>query len=328
MAKPKVVVTRMTPGLDKSEIWDAFDVWAWEEDRVIPTEILKEKAVAAEGMLITAFDPFDASVINGVPNLKVVSVYGVGVDNVDLAACTARGIPVGHTPGVVTEATADSGLALMLASSRRILQGDAYVRAGKWETWSPTLMISNDVYGKTLGMVGLGRIGQAIARRAKGFDMTILYHTRTPKPEAERELGAIHTPLDDLLARADFVMVIVPLTDETRHMINASAFSKMKKSATLINVARGGVVDHAALYDALSKGTIKAAAVDVTEPEPLPKDSPLLSLENFLVAPHVATGTWECREMMTDLAVANLLAAMRGEPLKACANLAALAARK
>ena len=320
MAKPKVVVARMTPGLESTEIWDAFDIWAWKEDRVMPEAMFREKAAGADGLLVTTFEPIDAALLDAAPSLKVVSVYAVGVDAVDLPACTARGVPVGNTPGVVTQATADMALALMLSFSRRVLEGDAFVRAGKWESWSPYLMISNDVHGKTLGMVGMGRIGQAIAKRAAGFDMKILYHSRTPKPEAERELGVVRASLDDLLARSDIVVIILPLTDQTRHMIDAAALAKMKKNALLINVARGGVVDHKALYQALSSGAIRGAAADVTEPEPLPRDDPLLTLDNFLVAPHVATGTWECRGLMTDLAVKNLMAGMRGESLAAYAN--------
>ena len=320
MAKQKVVVTRMTPGLKESGIWDDFDVWAWEEDRVLPTEIFMEHITDAEGAYITAFEPVNKELLARAPNLKVISNYGVGVDNVDLAACTAHGVPVGNTPGVVTEATADMTFALMLTLSRRILECNQFVREGKWDTWSPYLMISNDVHGKTLGIVGMGRIGQAIAKRGVGFGMDILYHTRTPRPEAEKAYGARRVDLNTLLAESDIVVTIVPLTPDTKHLINDQAFAQMKQSAILINTARGGVVDPQALYRALSSGKIKGAAVDVTEPEPIAKDDPLLALDNFLVAPHVATGTWETREMMTDLAVRNLRKGLKGEPLVHCAN--------
>lgn len=320
MAKPKVVVARMTPGLKESRIWDECDVWAWEEDRVMPADLLREKAVNAEGVYLTSFDPADQALLDLAPKLRVVSNYAVGVDNVDLAACTARGIPVGHTPGVVTEATADMCFALMLALSRRILEADAYVRAREWTTWSPYTMISHNVSGKTIGIVGMGRIGQAIGRRAKGFGMEMLYHTRSRRPEAEQELGCTHVSYDALLKRSDIVVMIVPLTPETKHMVNDDAFAKMKQSALLINVARGGVVDPKALYRALSTHRIAGAALDVTEPEPIGHDDPLLGCSNLLLAPHVATGTWETREAMTELAVDNLLLGLRGEKLLHYAN--------
>lgn len=320
MAKPKVVVTRMTPGLKESALFAECDVWAWEEDRVMPEELFREKAPGADGLFVTPFDPIDAALLDACPRLRVVSTYAVGVDNVDLPAAAERGVPVGNTPYVVTEATADMCFALMLAFSRRIPEGDAFVRAKKWETWSPYLMISNNVHGKTLGIVGMGRIGQAIAKRATGFDMNILYHTRNPRPEAEEKFGCAYVSYGELLARSDIVVMIVPLTGETRHMMNAESLAKMKESAILVNVARGGVVDPKALHDALAAKRIRGAAVDVTEPEPIGKDDPLLTLDNFLIAPHVATGTWETRQLMTDVAVDNLMRGLRGEPLRYYAN--------
>lgn len=320
MGKPKVVVARMTPGLKERDLWSECDVWAWEEDRVMPTELLREKLADAEGAYITAFDPIDVALLDAAPKLRVISNYGVGVDNIDLTACTERGIAVGNTPGVVTEATADMAFALLLAFSRRIPEGDAFVRAKKWKTWSPYLMISNDVFGKTIGMVGMGRIGQAIARRAVGFEMSILYHTRTRKHEAEQRYGCRYVSYDRLLAESDIVVTVVPLTEETYHMVDEAAFAKMKESAVLINVARGGVVDPKALYQALSSKRIRGAALDVTEPEPIPPDDPLLTCDNLLVVPHVATGSWETRRMMTDLAVENLMAGLRGQSLRFYAN--------
>jgi len=250
----------------------------------------------------------------------VVSNYAVGVDNIDLPACTERGIAAGNTPGVVTEATADMAFALMLALSRRIKEADTFVKEKHWQTWSPFLMISNDVYGKTLGIVGMGRIGQAIARRAKGFEMPMLYHTRNRRPEAEEAYACRHVTYDELLRESDIIVTIVPLTDATYHMVDDTAFSKMKASAIVVNVSRGGVVDPAALHRALSTGRIRGAALDVTEPEPIPPDDPLLTCGNLLVAPHVATGTWETRRLMTDLAVKNLMAGLEGRPLAHYAN--------
>jgi glyoxylate reductase len=320
MTKPKVVVARMTPGLEETEIWEQCDVWAWREDRICPPEVLRQHVGDAEGLLVTSFDPVDEALLDAAPRLRVVSNYAVGVDNIDLPACTARGIPAGNTPGVVTEATADMAFALMLALSRRIKEADTFVKSRQWKTWSPFLMISNDVYGKTLGIVGMGRIGQAIARRAVGFEMRLLYHTRNRRPEAEERYGCTHVSYEALLRQSDIVVTIVPLTDATYHLVDAAAFARMKESALLVNVARGGVVDPKALYDALSSRRIRGAALDVTEPEPIAPDDPLLTCENLLVAPHVATGTWETRKLMTDLAVRNLMAGLQGRPLAAYAN--------
>lgn len=320
MAKPNVVVARMTPGLEESDLWTQCDVWAWEEDRIIPPELLREKAAAAEGLYVTSFDPVDQALLDAAPSLRVVSNYAVGVDNIDLAACTERGIQAGNTPGVVTEATGDMAFALMLTLSRRIKEADAFVKAGQWKTWSPTLMISNDVFAKTLGIVGMGRIGQAIARRAVGFQMPMLYHARHPRPEAEQAYGCRYASLDELLAQSDIVVTILPLTPETHHLMNDETIGRMKESALLINVARGGIVDPKALHRALTAKRIRGAALDVTEPEPIDPKDPLLGCDNLLVAPHVSTGTWEARRGMTDLALQNLFAGLAGKPLPYLAN--------
>lgn len=321
MAKPKVVVSRMTPGLENASLWNECDVaFAWEEDRIMPADLLREKVADAEGLYITSFDPIDTALLDAAPNLRVISTFAVGTDNIDLPACTERGIVVGNTPGVVTEATADQAFALMLALSRRTVESDRFVKGRQWETWSPYLMISNDLYAKTLGIVGMGRIGQAIARRAVGFEMEILYTARSQKPEAEQAYGAKYASLDELLRRSDIVITILPLTPETKHLIDAEALGKMKETAFLVNVARGPIVDPTALHEALSAGRIKGAALDVTVPEPIAKDDPLLDLDNILIAPHVATGTWECRQKMTDMTVGNLLRGLNGQELLACAN--------
>ncbi|MCZ6841641.1 MAG: D-glycerate dehydrogenase [SAR324 cluster bacterium] len=320
MTKQKVVVCRKPPGPALERLFEQCDVWMWEEDNTVPRELLLEKVRGAEGLYTMLFDQVNQELLDAAPQLKVVSTMAVGVDNIDLAACTARGIPVGHTPIVVTEATADFAMALMLAASRRIFPSAEFVRNKQWKEWSPTLMIANDVHRKTLGIVGMGRIGQAIARRARGFDMNLLYHARSPKPEAERDLGVSYRALDDLLAESDIVILILPLTEETRHMINGETLAKMKPSAYLINSARGPIVDPAALYRALSEGRLAGAALDVTEPEPISADDPLLSLENCLIVPHISTSTWETRAMMTEVSVTNLLNGLQGEPLMHCAN--------
>ena len=320
MSKPKVVVARMTPGLEGASLWDECDVWAWREDRIIPPEILLEHVGEAEGLYATSFDPIGQAILDAAPRLKVVANYGVGVDNVDLAAMTARGIPVGNTPGVVTEATADMTMALMLALSRRIVNAANFVTGKRWETWSPELMISHDVFGKTVGIVGAGRIGRAIAKRCHGFSMRILYHARSAKPALEATYGAQYRSLPDLLAQSDIVVTILPLTPDTQHMINKETLAMMKPGALLINTARGAVVDPKALYEALASGHLGGAALDVTVPEPIGKDDPLLSLENCLIAPHIATSTWEAREAMTRITVTNILNGLAGQPLLHCAN--------
>jgi lactate dehydrogenase-like 2-hydroxyacid dehydrogenase len=320
VAKPKIVITREPPQPALGRMLEECEAWMWEEDSTMKRDLLLEKVREAEGLHVMLLDQVNEELLDAAPNLRVVSTMAVGVDNIDLEACTKRGIPVGHTPFVVTEATADFSIALMLAASRRIWEGAQFVRAGKWKEWSPTLMIANDVHAKTLGIVGMGRIGQAIARRASGFDMKIIYHSRSPKPEAEQALGVSYRGLDDLLAESDIVIMIVPLTDETRYMIDDAALGKMKSSAYLINTARGAVVDPKALYRALSEGKIRGAALDVTDPEPISPDDPLLTLDNCLIVPHVATSTYETRAAMGDVSANNLLKGLKGERLQHCAN--------
>jgi glyoxylate reductase len=325
--KPKVVVARMTPGIEESPLFAECDVFAWREDRLMPKELLAEQVGDAEGLVTSAFDVVNEAVLAQAPRLRVVSQFAVGLDNLDVKALTARGVPVGYTPFAVTEATADMALALMLSLSRRIVPSAQFVRAKLWRDWSPTLMIANDVFGKTLGIVGMGRIGQAIARRARGFNMTLLYHARNRRSEAEQALGVQYRSYDQILAESDILIFILPLSPETRYMVNDAAFAKMKKSAMVINVARGPIVDPKALYRALSSGRIAAAALDVTDPEPVAPDDPLLTLENLLITPHVATSTWETRREMTRVTVTNLLNGLAGKPMLHCANPEAQRAR-
>jgi glyoxylate reductase len=319
-AKPRVVVARLTPGLQESALYDHCEVDAWTEDRIMPKELLLEKAHHAEGLYTTSFDPVNEALLAQAPKLRIVSQFAVGLDNLDLKALTARGIPAGYTPMAVTEATADMALALTLSLSRRIIASNQYVRDKKWRDWSPTLMIANDVFGKTLGIIGMGRIGSAIARRAKGFNMNMLYYARNRRPEAEQAYGVQYRTYDQILAESDILIFILPLSPDTRHMVNDAAFEKMKKTAMVINVARGPIVDPKALYRALSTGRIAAAALDVTDPEPIPADDPLLGLDNLIITPHVATSTWETRREMTRVAVANLLNGLAGKPMLFCAN--------
>ena len=274
----------------------------------------------AEGLLTWLIDRVDEALLARMPRLRVVSNMAVGVDNIDLEACRRRGISVGHTPGVLTDAVADLTLALLLAVARGIFPAAQDAREGRWGLWSPTRWLGADLQGATLGIVGLGGIGQAVARRAVGFGLRIGYTSRTPKPEAEAAYGAQRLPLDELLAMSDFVSLHVPLTPETRGLIGEAALRRMKPTAYLINMARGPVVDTDALVRALQEGWIAGAALDVTEPEPLPPAHPLYRLPNCVIVPHIGSATHATRRRMAELACANLLAGLRGEPLPHRAN--------
>ena len=294
-------MTRRLPGDALARLEAEHQVELWE-GRLQPSAAkLAEHAAQADGLLCLLTDRIDAELLAACPRLRVVSNYAVGVDNIDLAATAARGIPVGYTPDVLTEATADATFALLLACARRIVEGDAEVRAGHWLTWEPGLLLGRDVHGKTLGIVGMGRIGTAVARRANGFDMEVL---------DAREAG-----LEAVLERSDFVSLHLPLTDATRHLIGERELRCMRPDAILVNTSRGAIVDTQALRHALMEGWIGGAALDVTDPEPLPKGHPLLDAPNLVVIPHIASASWGARTAMADLAVDNLLAGLAGEPM-------------
>jgi glyoxylate reductase len=296
-------VTRELPGPALDRLRENHQVDLWPE-RVPPThEELIEHVREADGLLSLLSDQINAEVIESAPQLKAISNYAVGYDNVDLAAAAARNIPVGHTPDVLTDATADLAFALLLAAARRLPEGIDEVRAGESLTWEPAHNLGAEVHGATLGIVGFGRIGQAMARRAEGFDMVVLHTDSRSTPEE----------VSELLARSDFVSLHCPLTPQTHHLINAEALQQMKPTAILINTARGGVVDQEALRRALHDGVIGGAALDVTDPEPLPPDDPLLTAPNLIVVPHIGSATRATREHMADLAVDNLLAGLAGE---------------
>ena len=258
----------------------------------------------------------DAPLLMAAPNLKVVSQMAVGVDNIDLQACQARGIPVGHTPGALTDATADVAMTLLLAVARKLTQTAADAREGRWGTWNPTQWLGSDLAGSTLGIVGMGAIGQATARRAKAFGMKIVYHSRSRYLDIEKELEAEKVTFRELLQQSDVVSLHTPLTAETTHLIDGSALSAMKKSAILINTARGGVVDQDALVEALRYGEISAAGLDVTTPEPLPTYHPLFQMPNCLILPHIGSATQRTRQRMAQLACENLLLGLDSQPLK------------
>lgn len=276
---------------------------------------LKAALPTADGLLTMLTVKVDAALLDLAPNLKIVSQMAVGVNNIDLAACAARGIPVGHTPGVLTDATADVAMTLMLATARRLPEATADAREGRWGSWNPMQWLGADLAGSTLGIVGMGAIGQATARRARAFGMRIVYHSRSQYSEIEAELGAEKVSFRDLLAQSDFVSLHTPLTAETKHLIDADALHAMKRSAILINTARGEVVDQAALISALQSGEIQAAGLDVTTPEPLPTDSILFAIPNCLVLPHIGSATQRTRRRMAELACENLLLGLEGKPL-------------
>ena len=322
MGAPRVLVARVIPDEGLQPILAACEARIWEGELPPPREELLRLIEGCDGVLTLLTDRVDDEFLDRAgPQLKVVSNFAVGFDNVDVAACTRRGVAVGNTPGVLTETTADLAFALLMAAARRIPEGDRYVRAERWRTWGPMLLLGPDVHGATIGIVGFGRIGQAVARRALGFGMKVVYHSLTRRSaDVENSLGAEFLPLDDLLARSDFVSLHVNLTDETRHLMNAERLARMKPSAVLVNTSRGPVVDPKALYEALRDGVLFAAALDVTDPEPIPFDDPLLSLDNCLVVPHIASASRATRGRMAAMAAANLLAGVRGERLPTPVN--------
>jgi glyoxylate reductase len=257
----------------------------------------------------------DGPLLARLPALRVISNYGVGVDHIDLAAAAARRIPVGNTPGILDGATADMGFCLLLAAARRLVAGDRYARSPAFTRYDPGYLLGREIHGQTLGIVGLGRIGRQVARRARGFDMRVLYHNRRRDEVAEAALSAQYASFGDLLAQSDFVMLSCPLTDQTRCLIDAAALARMKPTAILVNISRGPVVDMAALTAALAERRIYAAALDVTDPEPLPRDHPLLSLDNLTIAPHLGSATEQTRQRMAEVSVENLLRGLAGQPL-------------
>ncbi len=281
---------------------------------------LAERLAEADGLLTLLIDRVDDSLLDRAPRLRVVSNMAVGVDNIDLADCTRRGIPVGNTPGVLTEGTADLTMALLLSAARRLPEASQDARQGRWITWSPTGWLGADLNGATLGIVGMGKIGCAVAGRARGFGLRLVYYDPKRRPDIEESLGAICLPLDELLAQSDFVTLHTPLLPETHRLIDEQALRRMKKTAILINAARGPIVDTEALVRALREGWIAAAALDVTDPEPLPPTHPLYQLPNCLVVPHIGSATQGTRRRMAELACANLLAGIAGLPLPHCAN--------
>jgi lactate dehydrogenase-like 2-hydroxyacid dehydrogenase len=300
-------VTRELPGSALDRLRAEHDVEVWGEPSPPPRDALAAAAAEAEGLLALLADPIDAELIDSLPQLRVISNYAVGVDNVDVEAATARGIPVGHTPGVLTDSTADLAVALMLAIARRLSEGERIVHDGEWGTWNPASFLGRDLHGATVAIVGGGRIGRAVGRRLEGFGCELDYVGRDD-------------PLAPALEAAEFVTVHAPLTEATRGLIGEAELQLMKPTAYLVNTARGPIVDPAALERGLREGWIAGAALDVTDPEPLPADHPLLSAPNLLVIPHLGSATHRTREAMAGLAVDNLLAGLAGERMPRCVN--------
>ena len=315
--RPHVFVTRRIPDAGLEAMRAAADVDLWDEELPPSRDVLLERVRGVDGLLSLLTDRVDGELLDSAgPSLKVVSNYAVGYDNIDVEACRALGVAVGNTPGVLTETTADLAFALLMAVARRLPESYDFVRQDRWQTWGPLLLLGKDIHGATLGIIGFGRIGREMARRAKGFGMRTLYYSRTRVPaEVESELDATFMPLDEVLAQSDFISLHTALTEETRHLIDAPALARMKQGAILINSSRGGVVDQAALADALRSGHLFGAGLDVTDPEPMRADDPLLSLPNCLVVPHIASASERTRDRMAEKAAANLLAGLVGEPL-------------
>jgi len=314
--RPKVFVSRIIPEAGLNLIREACNAEVWPDVMPPPYDLLIEKVKSVDGLLSTLNDRIDANLIAACGNdLKVISQMSVGYDNIDVKAAQARGIPIGNTPGVLTDATADLAFALILAAARRIVEGVEYIRDGKWRTWEPLALLGGDLSGATLGIIGLGRIGEAVARRARGFDMRIIAYSPSKKAEDIAQLGIELVSLDQLLQQSDYVSIHVPLNAQTRGLINAEALRKMKPSAILINTARGPIVDQQALYEAVKSGVIGGAALDVTNPEPMSSDDPLLSLTNVTIVPHIGSASLKTRNKMATMAAENLIAGVSGKPL-------------
>ena len=326
MAKPRVFVTRVIAQEALDKLAQAAEMEVWPEELPPPYEVLQEKARDAEGLLTLLSDRIDAALMDAAPKLKVVSNLAVGYDNINTAEATKRHIAVSNTPGVLTGTTADLAFTLLMAAARRVVEADNYTRKGQWKTWGPKILLGQDIHNATLGIIGLGRIGAEIAKRARGFNMKALYYDEMRRSEEEeRQLGLEYIPdLAKLLPRADFISVHVPLLPQTRHLIGPAEFALMKPTAVLINTSRGPVVDQKALYQALKSGQIFSAGLDVTEVEPIPPDDPLLTLDNVIITPHIASGSFTTRKEMALMAAENLLAGLCGKTPPNCVNPEAL----
>ncbi len=321
MGQPRVFVSReiFADALDMIRAEAHTELWPHELPP--PRDVLLNKVAGVDGVICLLTDGIDAEFMDTAgPQLKVISQIAVGFDNIDVPEATRRGIPVGNTPEVLTQTTADATWALLMAAARRIGEAERAVRAGQWRTWHPLHYLGQDIYGSTLGVIGMGRIGFEVARRGTGFDMTVLYSDVVRREDLEGEFGFNYVEQDTLLREADFVTLHTTLSDSTYHMIDEAALHAMKPTAVIVNAARGPVIDPKALYDALKTGEIAAAGLDVTEPEPIPDDDPLLTLENCVIVPHIASASVATRREMSRIAAQNLVNGLKGERLLTCVN--------
>jgi glyoxylate reductase len=320
-SKPKVFVTRRLPAAGLDRICQQCDAEVWPEQMPPPYDLIKQKLATCDGLVSLLTDRIDAALMDAAPRLKVVSNYAVGFNNIDIPAATARGIAVGNTPGVLTDATADMAFCLLIAAARRLVDSYHYAQSGQWKTWEPLGHLGQDLAGRTLGVVGMGRIGYALARRCHfGWNMPVLYHDTYRHEKAETELDARQVDLDTLLAQADFISVHTDLNEQTRGLFNAARFRQMKPTAVFVNTARGPIVVEKDLVEALKGGVIFAAGLDVTDPEPPDHRGELLHVPNLVVAPHIASATVGTRNAMADICANNLLAGLSGQPLPAPVN--------
>ncbi len=319
--KPKVFVTRIIPDHGLEQIQAHCDAEVWTEPLPPPYEHICRRIANCDGLVSLLTDRIDSGLLDAGPKLKVVSNFAVGFNNIDVPAATARGIAVGNTPGVLTDATADMAFCLLIAAARRVVEGHTYSESGRWKTWEPLGHLGQDLAGRTLGIVGMGRIGYAMAQRCRGgWGMKVLYFDVNRSEKAEKELGAKQVDFDTLLRESDFISVHADLNESTRRMFGEAQFKKMKRTAVFVNTARGPLVDQTALCTALQSGTIFAAGLDVTDPEPPDPDDPILKLPNLIVAPHIASATVGTRNAMADICAKNLIAGLNGQPLPACVN--------
>ncbi|TDL32459.1 D-glycerate dehydrogenase [Jeotgalibacillus sp. S-D1] len=313
----KVFVTRKLDDEIIDQLSQHFKVEEWpHDDRPVPREELIKQVSDSHALLTMLSDQVDAELLEKAPKLEIVANLAVGYDNIDINEVKKHGVIITNTPDVLTETTADLTFSLLMTAARRMIEADQYIRNGKWQSWSPYLLAGSDIHHKTIGIIGMGNIGQAVARRAKGFEMDVLYHTRSPKPKAEDEFNAKHVSLDELLEQSDFVVCLAPLTKETRGMLGAEQFARMKTSAFFINAGRGPVVNESALISALQNGEIAGAGLDVFEEEPISSDHPLLSLSNVVAVPHIGSSSRATRFAMMKLCADNIEHVLNGkEPI-------------
>lgn len=313
MSKPKVYITRKIPDKLLHPYMNDIDFRMWEkEGEPVPRDVLLEEVKDADGLISMLSDAIDQELLNHATRLKISANLAVGFDNIDIEAAKEKGVIITNTPDVLTETTADLGFALLMATARRIVEANKYIKNDQWKNWAPYLLAGSDIHHKTIGIIGMGRIGEAIARRARGFGMSVLYHNRSRKYKAEEELQAVYTGFDNLLSDADFVVSVVPLSSETHKMFDESAFKKMKATGIFINISRGATVDEEALFEALKTKQITAAGLDVFVEEPIRKDHPLMTLDNAVCLPHIGSASEETRTAMLELCLENIVSVLNG----------------